>query len=90
MLTGHKIGVHSIGAFSAFGNCPDDEALPAAHIARSEYLFDCGAVRACVVAEICLHVAPRIELQAGFFKLFNHAAFLRAQEPHGEQHQIGL
>src|SRR5690606_16579574 len=79
----HQVGVDSLGALAALTDRPHDQRLAPAHIPAGEDVRRRGAV----VRDVGLDVAARVQLDR---RLFDEALVTRADEAHGEQHQVGL
>src|ERR1700730_2569020 len=80
---GPKKFVDGASALAAFPNGPDHERLAAAHVAGGEEFRDRGTV----IDRARADIAAEVEVNS---RLFNHAGDARTQEPHGQQHQVGL
>ena len=78
----HEVFVHAAGGLAAFGDGPDNEGLAAAHVARAENSRDAG--HGVLVGK---HIASWVKFET---ELFDHAAFLRAKEAKGQQHEVGF
>src|SRR6202008_4752584 len=70
-------------ALPAFADGPDDQRLAAAHVAAREDLGVAGLIPQGVRED----VAALVQLEA---EVLDHPLLHRAEEAHGEQHEIGL
>src|SRR5574337_1906337 len=78
----HQVAVDSFGRLAALGDRPDDQGLPALHVARGE---DARHVRHPVL------VPPDIAAFGELYtELTEHAILLRPQKTHGEEDEIRL
>jgi len=57
----HEIPVHTSGGRAALGDCPDDQRLPAAHVARDEHAWH-GRSEICVARNVAALVNFRAKV----------------------------
>src|SRR5688500_13057933 len=76
----HQVTVALACRAPAFGDCPDDQALPAAAVPGSEYAFQAGCVPVVLGADIAARVAVDAEI--------TKQRLLRPEEAHGDQCEL--
>src|SRR5450755_4636646 len=81
-ISDSEIFVDCLCGTTAFGDRPDDERLPAAHIARGENTGDGTRI-----ISLGGNIPASVERYA---ELLDHTQFDGACEPKREQHEIGL
>ena len=81
-VSAHEIGVDLGSRASALGDGPDHERLPAPAVASGENPGH-GRLK---LAKLSLEVAPLVHVQTELL----HQSLLRAEETHGEEHEVGL
>src|SRR6478609_6317608 len=77
----HQPRIHAGSARAALGDRPDDQALPATHVAGDEDAGDVGHV-----PRVAGDVAALVVVQP---ELFQPGALLRADEAHRQEHVVG-